>query len=210
MTDTPENQSPIDRAKFDVHPDIDPHFVLRVLTPRKRRMVDAYVREGTYAAGARASGYAQATVKKYVEEDPDVRKAIGEMVDQAATLAGVTLERVLQEYARIAFFDVGELVDVLQDANDPEAAIAAFAQLPADITAAISEINVEKTDGTENSPPGGKLKVKTHDKKSALQDLGRILSVFNDKFTVTDESGFGDRLERAIKKIEDMDPEEGN
>ena len=29
-----------------------------------------------------------------------------------------------------------------------------------------------------------------------------MLSVFNDKLTIEDKSGFGDRLERAIQKIE--------
>lgn len=201
-------RTPIDRAQFDIHPDVDTKFTNRVLTPRLRRMVDAYVREGTYAAAARASGYNQATVKKYIAEDSGVRKAIGEIVDQAAILSGVTLERVLQEYARLAFIDMGELVEVLQNANDPEAALVAFGNLPADITAAISEVNVEMTKGSEDSPPIGKLKLKLYDKKGALQDLGRMLSVFNDKLTIEDNSGFGERLTRAIQKIESMNTEE--
>lgn len=206
MSENP-NTNPIDRAKFDVHPDVDSRFTKRVLTPRLRRMVDAYVRTGSYADAARASGYNAQTVSKYIREDESVRKAIGEIVDQAAILSGVTLERVLQEYARLAFVDMGELVDLLKVGDDPDEAIMVLSDLPADITAAISEITLNrstKTDDEGREQVTGQLKVKLYDKKGALQDLGRMLSVFNDKLTIEDKSGFGDRLERAIQKIEGM------
>lgn len=204
MSENP-NTNPIDRAKFDVHPDVDSRFTKRVLTPRLRRLVDAYVRTGSYADAARASGYSAQTAKKYITEDEGVRKAIGEIVDQAAILSGVTLERVLQEYARLAFVDMGELVDLLKVGDDPDEAIMVLSDLPADITAAISEITLNrstKTDDEGREQVTGQLKVKLYDKKGALQDLGRMLSVFNDKLTIEDKSGFGDRLERAIQKIE--------
>ena len=204
MSENP-NTNPIDRAKFDVHPDVDSRFTKRVLTPRLRRLVDAYVRTGSYAEAARASGYSAQTAKKYITEDESVRKAIGEIVDQAAILSGVTLERVLQEYARLAFVDMGELVDLLKVGDDPDEAIMVLSDLPADITAAISEITLNrstKTDDEGREQVTGQLKVKLYDKKGALQDLGRMLSVFNDKLTIEDKSGFGDRLERAIQKIE--------
>lgn len=198
--------SPIDRAKFDVHPDIDSRFTARVLTPRMRRMVNAYVREGTYTAAARDSGFSPPTVKKYIETDPAVRKAIGEMVDQAALLTGITLERVLQEYARIAFVDMGDIVGLLAVGDDPDAAIMALGDLPADVTAAISEISLTRStkEGDDGAVTTGALKVKLLDKKSALQDLGRMLSLFNDKLVIEDQSGFGDRLERAVRKIEEL------
>ena len=202
--------SAVDRAKFDVHPDVDTTFTTRVLTPRLRRMVDAYVREGTYAAAARASGYNQITVKKYIEKDKGVRKAIGSIVDQAAILSGVTLERVLQEYARLAFSDIGEFADVIRAAGDSDAALELLADMPADLTASIKQIKYERKHSAEESGEyiTGKLDLTFHDKKGALQDLGRMLSVFNDKFTIDDNSGFGERLTRALKKIEAMAPEE--
>jgi len=202
-----QRDNPIDRAKFDVHPDVDARFTKRILTPRLRRMVDAYVREGSYSAAARVSGYAVSTVKRYIEEDAGVRKAIGEIVAQAATLSGVTLERVLQEYARLAFVDIGQLADLLKVGDDPDAALTVLADLPADLTAAVSEItlnrHVESDDEGRVVVTGG-LKIKLYDKKGALQDLGRMLSLFTDKLVVEDKSGFGERLERAIQKIESM------
>lgn len=205
MSDTAK--TPIDRAKYDIHEDVDGKFTTRTLTPRLRRLVNGYVRGGM-AQAARESGYSNQTVKKHVTSNPLVRRAIGEMVDQAAMLSGVTLERVLQEYARIAFADIGGLYDVLALHGDPDAALAAFADLPADQTAAISEIvanrKTRRTDDGEEIIDGS-FRLKLYDKKSALQDLGRMLSLFNDKLTIEDKTGFGDRLERAIRKIEGLD-----
>jgi len=207
-TSTPD--TPIDRAKFDVHPNVDASFTTRVLLPRKRRMVDAYVRTGSLKAAAEASGYSPGTVKKYIETDKDVQKAIGEIVDQAAILSGVTLERVLQEYARIAFADIGELVDLLKVSDSPDDVLLALSDLPSDITAAISEINLDRT--TKSTDDGdvvtGRVKIKLLDKKGALQDLGRMLSLFKDTIVVEDTRGFGDRLERAIQKIERLGDDE--
>lgn len=200
-------QTPIDRAQFEVHENVDPRFTTRVLTPRMRRMVHAYVRHGTYSAAARASGMSDATVKKLVESDAGVRKVIEEMVDQAAILSGVTLERVLQEYARLAFSDIAEVMDVIKVSDDPDDAIKMLADLPADVTAAISEVTLNRTTKTDNEGrqiQTGGLKLKFYDKKGALQDLGRMLSVFNDKLTIEDKSGFGDRLLQAVEKIERM------
>lgn len=207
MSDEPENTqplNPIDRAKFDVHPDVDTRFASRMLTPRKRKLVEAYVRTGTYAAAARASGYALDTVKKYIESDEAIQHAIGQCVDQAAVLSGVTLERVLQEYARLAFSDIGDFMQVLQAADDSDAALAMLADMPTELTAAISQIKFERKreDTDEGAYVTGKLDLKFHDKKGALQDLGRMLALFNDKFTIEDKSEFGERLNRALKKIE--------
>lgn len=208
--DKTEPRSPIDRAKFDVHPDVDSHFTKRVFTPRMRRMVDAYVRHGTYAAASKASGYGHATVKRYIEENPAVRKAVGDLIDQAAILSGVTLERVLQEYARLAFVDIADVIDVLKASDDPSEALDMLADLPADVTAAVSEINITSTTRETDAGPvtQGNVKLKMYDKRSALNDLGRMLSLFNDKLTIEDKSGFGDRLERAIQHIEALDRRE--
>ena len=215
MTDDQQKQPPsaFDRARTEVAPEVEERFAPRALTPRKRRMVQAYVQHGTYTAAARASGMAASTVKRMVEEDREVRRAIGQLVDQAAAVTGITLERVLQEFGRLAFSDIGEVVDLLRAAaEDSDVALEHLASLPAEVTAAISEVQItRKLEGTKDGGEfvGGTMKVKFHDKKSALTDLGRMLSVFNDKLTIEDNTGFGDRLKRAIEKIEGITPEGG-
>ena len=194
MTEQQQTRSPFDRANTEIAEGLPDDFVARALTPRKRRMIDGYVRTGTYTGASEASGYTHATCKKYIETDPAVRKAIGEMVDQAALISGVTLERVLQEYARLAFSDVGEIADLLKFDDDPDVALELLADLPADITAAISEISFSRKSedyGDCKHFVTGAFKVKFYDKKSALTDLGRMLSLFNDKLTIEDKSGSG-------------------
>lgn len=197
---TPPNA--IDRANTEVAEDVERLFASGVLTPRKRRMIEAYVRHGTYTAASKASGYGPDTVKKYVTTDAAVRRAIGELVDQAALVTGITLERVLQEYGRLAFSDVGEVLELLQAHGDPDEALAVLADLPADVTAAISKIEISRKMGGDGGFETGSFKVHFWDKKGALSDLGRMLSVFNDKLTIEDNSGFGERLQRALEKIE--------
>ena len=199
----------IDRARTEVHLDVEAVHGRGILTPRKRRMVDAYVSTGNIAEAARASGFAQSTVKKYINEDPHIRKAVGVLVDQAALVTGVTLERVIAEYAKIAFADIADFLSVLKSASDPELALLALGELPAEMTAAISEITLDMTPGTEDKPPTGKLKLKLHDKKSALQDLARMLQMFNDTLTIKDETGYGLRLRRAIAKLDEETPPDG-
>ena len=210
-TSNPERRAPptvFDRVRATVAPEVESTFAPRAMTPRKRRMIVAYVEQGTYAAAAKASGMAAATVKKLIEADPSVRKAIGEMVDRAAAITGITLERVLEEYGRLAFSDIGELVDLLRAAGeDSDVALERLADLPADVTAAISHIKItRKLESTKDGQEfvGGSMDIKLHDKKSSLTDLARMLSAFNDKITIEDNSGFGDRLRRAVEKMEGL------
>jgi hypothetical protein len=91
---------------------------------------------------------------------------LDEIAERAARL-GVTPERVLQEYARIAFADLGRLADWGPDGlvlKTPD-------RLGAADTAVISEIT-----GT----PGNKnYRVKLYDKKAALDVLARHLGMFD-------------------------------
>lgn len=211
MTDKPTSNSPFERARTRVSEGVEREFASTLLTPRKQRMCRAYVEHGTYVAAAAASGHSAPYCKKLIDTDEGVRSYIGKLVDQASTVTGVTLERVLEEYARLAFSDIGNVVDLLRAAGqDSDVALELLADLPADVTAAISEINITRK--LESNKDGdefvsGTMKLKMIDKKSALTDLGRMLSLFNDKITINDTSGFGVRLRRAMEKLEGPSPE---
>ena len=87
-----------------------------------------------------------------------------EIAERAARL-GVTPERVLQEYARIAFADLRRVADWGPDGlvlKTPEALSDADA-------AAISEIT---------GAGGGNYRVKLYDKKAALDAIARHLGMF--------------------------------
>lgn len=202
MNATSRQMTVIDRASTEVHLDVETVHGRGVMTPRKRRMVDAWVRTGQYTAAAEASGYSAHTVKKYLTEDPYVRRAVGQIVDQAAMVTGITLERVLTEYARLAFSDVGELMDLLKESDDPDIARATLVDLPQDVTAAISEVSLSRQVDGKSGTVTGHFKVKLHEKKGALQDLARMLSMLNDKLVIEDHTSYGERLRKVVEKLE--------
>jgi phage terminase small subunit len=207
MTDKPAPTTPFERMNTKIAPSVADEYKGHLLTPRERRMVEAYAREGTYTAASAASGYSVTTVKNKLTKNAAIRKAVGEVVDQSSLLLGLSLERVMQEYARLAFSDIGELVDVIRAAGDSEAALELLAELPADVTAAISSIRYERkyessSDGSQDYVTG-KLELKFWDKKGALNDLGRMLALFKDRVEIEDSSSFGERLNRALQKIEE-------
>ena len=88
-----------------------------------------------------------------------------EITERAARF-GITVERVLQEYARIAFADLRRLADWGPNGlvlKNPEA-------LSEEDAAAIAEI--------VSGGAGGKYRIKLYDKKSALDAIARHLGMF--------------------------------
>jgi phage terminase small subunit len=119
-----------------------------------------------------------------------VRSRIEEILSASAQKAGVTVERVLQEYAKIAFADItdavvwGEAIAV-KDADGGDDRIVQgvhlldAADLPKHVTAAISEVKQTKEG----------LSVKFHSKTAALDALGKHLGMFKDKVEITGKDG---------------------
>lgn len=197
MSDDAPRQSILDRLDTEVSEPAENFASARKLLPRKRRMVMAYVKHGTYAAAAAASGFTAATVKRLLDNDEQVREAVAEMVDQAAINSMVSMERVLAEIARIAFFDVGEFTGLLELGTiDHAAALQALNEMPADARAVIASLKFK------TGQHGQTVEFTTYSKQTALQDLARILSMYDDRLTISDRSGFGELLHAAITKLD--------
>ena len=104
--------------------------------------------------------------------------------------AGITVARLLQEYAAIATADLGDILEWHESkavlVRDPDTGeevtrlvqgvfMKASRDLPKSVTAAIAEIAQTK-DG---------LRVKLHSKTVALDSLARIMGQFRDKLDIT-------------------------
>jgi phage terminase small subunit len=112
----------------------------------------------------------------------------------------VTVDRVVQELARLAFLDIrkafdehGNLRPVYELDDDTAAAIAG-------LEVEVRRIAGEGSDEIEAQPHGGSLrrqqaataklhKIKLIDKKGALDSLGRHLGMFVDKSEITGKDG---------------------
>ena len=142
------------------------------LTPRQRRFVDEYLIDLNARAAARRAGFSPGSLSypSRLMRDPEIARAIARAMAARAARTGITRERVLAEYARIAFVDLSHLAD--WDAGG--AVLLDAALISEDVAAAIASIGetvpVETTAG-EPVP----LRVSIFDKMKALEALGRLL-----------------------------------
>jgi phage terminase small subunit len=137
------------------------------LTPRQRRFVEEYLIDLDAKHAAIRAGYSprtKATPHKLLR-NPEVARAIGEAMAARARRTGITRERVLEEFARIAFADMRALAewgpqgDVILDAD----------ALTDDALAAIALVSQEIDDGEPL------IRLERFDKLKALEALARLL-----------------------------------
>ena len=119
--------------------------------------------------------------------DDRITKRVAELHEEAAAHAGVTIQRVIRELARIGFYDVrravrwgaAELrpgVGKRKGLVTTDLVLTPSDELDDDTAAAISEVRQTQQ---------GAIVIKFCDKQAALVNLGRYLGVFNDKLEVT-------------------------
>jgi phage terminase small subunit len=106
---------------------------------------------------------------------PEVRARIDELISAAAEKAGVTIERVVAELARIGFADIRRVVSWGPDG----VVVLDSATIDDDAAAVVAEV----------CKTGAGIRVKLRDKVGALEKLGRHLSMFKDKVEVAGAGG---------------------
>ena len=114
-----------------------------------------------------------------------VAKRINEIKLIAAQRASVSAERVLAELARIGFSDITNAVKVLNG----KVVLSDTAELGPDITAAIAEIR-QGRDG---------VSVKFHDKRAALENLGKHLGLFKENIDLNVNVSLADLVNGSYK-----------
>ena len=90
----------------------------------------------------------------------------------------VTIDRVLEEYAKLAFFDARKLFD-------DNGAVLPVSQWPDDAAAAIGGLDVAEIGLGDGDALGVVKKLKLIDKRGALDSLARHLGMFVDKQEVS-------------------------
>lgn len=118
-----------------------------------------------------------------------VQERVQELCQRAAAANQVTVERVVAEFARLAFSSPKALFNQdgspkrITDLSDDEAAAVAGFEVVSVGNAVIGE--------------GQVVKVKLADKRAALADLGRHLKMFVDKIELKVDESLAERLARA-------------
>lgn len=162
------------------------------LTAKQARFVEEYLVDLNATQAAIRAGYSKKTARQIGEENlskPVIAQAVREAQAKRSERTEITQDMVLQELAKIGFSDIRKVMrwgetmlrmDTDKDGVDVEVAYHGIAlidssEIDDDTAAAIAEVS----EGREG------LKIKMHDKKGALVDIGRHLGMFKDKLDLT-------------------------
>lgn len=153
------------------------------LTEKQENFVRAYLSNGRDAPAAYRLAYDAAGMKVgavnveacRLVRNPKVARRIGRVLDRVEARTEITVERILKEYARIAFADMRTFTKWNADGitlKDGES-------LSEDDAAAVQEVSQTIT------KEGGTLKIKLHDKLGALNSLAKINGQFIERRETT-------------------------
>ena len=164
-----------------------------VLNARQQKFVLEYQIDQVATQAATRAGYSAGTAHvqgSRLLSNVKVREAIAKTQAKAAGNAEVTIERVLKEYARIAFLDP-------RDFYDADGRLLNIKDMPEDAARAIAGLEEEVIYGSDSD--GGKVdigrlkKIRLTGKIPALEGLARHLGMFTD-----DRAGFAQQFAITI------------
>lgn len=159
------------------------------LTPRQQLFVLEYIKDFNATGAAIRAGFSKKTAQPIgsrLLSHVMVARAIAEKGAAKLNKLDVTTDRIIAEYAKLAFADIREVVDV----TDQIIKIKDGESWPDHVAGAVAEVS-ETKEG---------LKVKLHSKTAALDALARINAMFKDKIELTGEVHLASRLQAARQR----------
>jgi phage terminase small subunit len=171
------------------------------LTAKQRAFVREYLIDLNATQAAIRAGYSEKTAYSQGERllrNVEVQRAISAAMKIRADRTDITADRVIKELAKIGFADIrkaikwqGTLVTeedspdggdtlVIKNVVTNNVMLISSDDIDDETAGAISEIS-------QNS--NGGIKLKLHDKRAALVDLGKHLGIFTEKVEVTGKDG---------------------
>lgn len=147
------------------------------LNDKQKRFAEEYLIDLNATAAAKRAGYSEKTAYSMGHEllkKPEIQTYIQERQVQLQESLNITQERVLKEYAKIAFFDI-------RKAYDTDGSLLPVHELDDETAGAIcgiESIEEKAQAGEETIVTGTVRKVKVSDKRKALEDLARHLGMF--------------------------------
>ncbi len=180
----------------------------RKLTALQEQFCQLYTVHWEATRSAREAGYSAKTAQQLgyqLLQLPSVQARIAEITEHALKELGVTRERVLAEYARLAFLDPARAYDEIGQ-------FLPIKEMPEDVRRAISKVEIFEVFSAGGDGEGGKQlagftkKVEFASKKGALDSLGKYLGMAPEK---VEHSGPGgkpietvDKSQETIERLE--------
>lgn len=169
------------------------------LTPKQAKFVEEYLIDLNATQAAIRAGYKPHKARQMGSENlskPDIAKAIQEQMEARSKRTEISQDRVLQEYAKLAFLDPRKFYD-------EAGRLIPIRQLPEDVAAAIAGMDVfsEKIGEKDGVPEYAEVrKIKIADKKGALDSVARHLGMFNDKLSLDGKLSvsLAEKMEKVI------------
>jgi phage terminase small subunit len=166
------------------------------LSPKQRRFCEEYLVDLNATQAAIRAGYSEKTANEQgarLLAKVMVSTAITKGRQKLSTRLEITQERVLREYARLAFLDIRKAFD--KDGN-----FLPIHQLDDDTAAAIAGLEVESLyagRGADRECVGRLHKIKLSDKKGALDSVAKHLGLL--------DRGILDQLEAMKKDLKSLE-----
>ncbi len=167
----------------------------RPLTPKQDMFVREYLIDLNATQAAIRAGYSVKNADKIGFEllgKTGVQSAIQAGMDKRAVSVGISATRVLNEIAKLAFFDPRKL---LNDDGTPKR----IHQLDDETAAAVAGIDIV-TKGNDDLGYADILKIKLADKSKNLELLGRHLKLFTDKIELDVGGELAQRMKEARER----------
>jgi len=151
----------------------------RALTPKQQRFIAEYLATSNAKQAAITAGYSARsgakTVCAMLKKSRPVQRAIIEARAARERRTEISVERVLKEYARIAFADIRNFIQVTEKEGEKEGEkgvvkLKPLAELSEDDAAAVAELQGP-------GPRGGAPRLRLHDKRAALDVIARHLGL---------------------------------
>ena len=150
------------------------------LTPKQAAFVAEYLVDLNATQAAIRAGYSKRTAYRIASEllqKTSVSEALQTAMRERAKRTEITADRVLEQYARLAFADVRQL---FQD----DGTLKPMSEWPDDAAAMVNGIEVVELDG---DPPGRIKKLKLVDKRASLADIAKHLGMLKEHVEVAGE-----------------------
>jgi phage terminase small subunit len=148
------------------------------LTPKQARFVEEYVVDLNGKQAAIRAGYNPKTAEvqgsrllRYAQ----VEEALKAAVQARSKRTQITADRVVTELAKLAFSNIFDLVTVQSDGS----VFVDLSRVPRDQGAALHEVTIDEytEQAGEEARKVRRIRIKLHDKKSALDSLARHLGI---------------------------------
>lgn len=170
------------------------------LTEKQKRFGDEYLVDLVATKAAIRAGYSPSSAYSQGHDllkKPEMQAYLDVKRRELQEKTGITMEKVLREYSRIAFFDPRQLYTV-------DGALKQIRDLDEDTAAVIAGLEVQEdfvSDSDDKEAVGCTKKVKFVDKIRALDSISRILGIATEKHEITGKNGAPIQTETVIRVV---------